>query len=1629
MLSTATPFITSIVAISVNALIAVIYILSLSQRWTKRNKTPPRRTQEYEDEDGQATPDSLQRFSVKWQRAILIPAVTTAALIAAASAVSTSLTSDSHDDQKLVVRQWISLLTWLLVLVQTVHVCRASDPVERHNLAAWNSLASFVLAAALLVQNVSLWMSSNDSRLLRPNTVFDIVQFLLAAITSITSALIPRRPDLFRNGRIVDREKSVSLLSRFTFSWPANILDYANKHRGLTSNELPQISHSIRAETLYTRFQQTPRQGKLWRSLLDAHRKTFIAQWALQIITAVTNFVPQIVLYLVLRLLESRDAGEEVQVRLWMAAIAIGVAVAFGAWAESMLFYTCFLKIQVPMTEQLAAVVFGKAVRKKDVKSVAKAEQAADADSAIMLNAGSGIKGEDSVGQKDDDEDEEVTKSKQNTINLIGIDAKRIADFATYSYLIAGSVIKMVIAVSFLIKLVGVIPAVCGFVPPLLMTPINWFVAKKYGQCQDEIMRYRDQKMAVVTEALQGIRQIKFSALEAEWYEKIMKTRRKELQECWKSFMCDIGLIAIYIFGPTGMSAATLCTYAVLNGSLSASVAFTTLSIMEAIEMTMSVIPEIISNMLDALVSARRIQEYLDSAELEKSVQSGEQITFQQAKISWPSDQEEDQQDRVFSLENLNLSFEMGQLNVIAGKTGSGKTLLLSALIGEADLLSGRITMPDATTPQDRFDHKANKSNWILSSAVAYVAQIPWIENATLRDNILFGLPFDQRRYDQVIFACALTKDLEILQDGDMTDIGANGINLSGGQKWRTSFARALYSRAGILILDDVFSAVDAHVGSHLFENALTGELCKGRTRILVTHHVGLCLPKTRYLVLLENGQAIHAGSVEELRKQGALSDLLVHDATEQPKENNAVTQDAELLIDDGGHDLVRAETRTSRRLSSMHHDGTARHGLQRHASHATRASEMQDGDEDKAHAKKFTEEEARETGAIKLSIYASYLKACRGYVYWIFVFSLFLSWIAVYLGRSYWISYWTRQYRTKQQNNETLFSLQDTSNHHFTLSARLAYDQLIVNADDQQKDTLYYVGVWVAISLVAWIIGFTRYASCYFASIRGSQILFEKLTKTILHASLRFLDTTPVGRISNRFTSDFNMVDSKIAIDGGFLLHCLVSTTSVIVAGLFISPYMILLSLALMITSGYFGRKFLKAAREVKRLESNAKSPIFEQFGSVLTGIATIRAFDKTNTYVQRMYEKIDTQATCLWHMNLFNRWMAFRSNMTGALFTLTTAVLIVSLKSVDAPLAGFALSFSLQLADSVMWLLRQYTNLEINFNAVERIIEYSNLATETEDGQDVPAAWPTNGTIELEKFTVSYAPDLPPVLKNLSFVINANERIGVVGRTGAGKSSLTLALFRFLEARSGSISIDGIDISKIKLHDLRSRLAIIPQDPVLFSGTVRSNLDPFDQHSDVELYDALARVHLVDSSSVRPSGTATPIPGSSNLITAAESRTANSRESLVSPVQSTTPPHPSNSNTAITLSTRISESGLNLSSGQRQLLCLARAIVSQPKILILDEATSSVDMATDALIQRSIREEFGGRCTLIVIAHRLTTIADFDRVLVLGGGEMVEFDSPKNLLRREGEREGGFKEMVEKSGERGELKRMILT
>ena len=1442
--------------------------------------------------------------------------------------------------------------------------------IIRFRQALYGAFSSILLFLSLLIQNVIWWLNIVNPRAFILPLTLGSIQLLLAVLLVLTYGSIPRRPDVYKDGKIVDRQYTTSIIGRFGFQWPTQLLRFAAQNKGLEIEDLPEIDHQTRSKGLRHKFDEMSQGQALWKAIMKSHRWAFCAQICLSTSTCVTNFLPQVALYFILRALEDRDRGTESTLTLWIWVIGLGASVIINAWLEAWLFMVCYSRVGLPTFQQLAAIIFSKAMRQKDIKGTSK--QAAeeprsngnvDTTATNEMDASHvKVNGIDD-GDNDDDQDEDQ-KARQSIINLVGIDSFRISSFATYVYIFPSTFLKFALALGFLVRLIGWIPLLAGLVIPALATPVNVLASKLYMAAEDELMKTRDRKMAVVTEALQGIRQIKFSALEADWQSKIMKIRHRELKTQLRVFKMDTIIIAIYILGPVMLAAVSLGVYAIMHGSLDASTAFTTVSVFEAIEMTMSVLPEMISEFIDAKISHDRIEKFMKSPEQGQYAETGRTISFTDASIAWPSDEKTGDEGQ-YRQNHLNLEFPKNELSVICGKTGSGKSLLLASIIGEADILNGTIELPPRAIADERYDERAQGANWYLDGSIAYVAQIPWIENATIKDNILFGLPLDRARYEKTLFACALPRDLEMLPDGELTDVGANGINLSGGQKWRVSLARALYSRATILVLDDVFSAVDTHVGRHLYEEALTGELGRNRTRILVTHHVALCLPKTKYLVLLGDGKALSIGTVDQLRSRGELKAIIAQDEEEKQEVRTDEDQPA---IDNAGAEELEHQT--------SHTPGPTR----RRSSAA-----LPEGEPVKA-PKKFIEKENREQGAIKIKIYAEYLKASGGLPQWGLTLFAFGICLVIILGRSFWISIWTRSYE-----NEESAGYGTSSPRMFVI-----YLQRQVSTLQVHHNLWYYLSIYVAWAVAQCVVGTIRYLIIFYGSIRASKVLFENLTYHVLRAPLRWLDTMPVGRILNRFTADFNMIDSRVAMDVGFMMHNVMIIGSVIIAGLLVSPWIIAFALVLLIVCGHYALRYLTAAREVKRLESNSKSPIFESFGTALTGLGTIRAFDNSEVYVEKMYRKIDQYGQAYWHLWLFNRWMGFRLEMVGALFATITAAIIVANRRVDASLAGFALSFALEYTTSLVWALRDYANVELDMNAVERISEYSSITVEDEGGDAPPAAWPTEGRLEVYDLVVGYAEDLPPVLKGLSFNVNSKQRVGVVGRTGAGKSSLTLALFRFLEAREGVIFIDGLDISKIRIHDLRSRLAIIPQDPVLFSGTVRSNLDPFNQHQDNELRDALERVHLISRSepaSVGPSGTTTPL---------------NAEE---------------NQNIFRKLSSKISEGGLNLSQGQRQLLCLARSIVSRPKIMVLDEATSAVDIETDALIQRSIREEFEDS-TLIVIAHRLTTIADFDKILVLGDGKVIEYDEPRRLMEKVG---GAFYEMVEASGQRELLETII--
>lgn len=619
----------------------------------------------------------------------------------------------------------------------------------------------------------------------------------------------------------------------------------------------------------------------------------------------------------------------------------------------------------MPLRAQLSALVFEKSLRRKNVKAAEKAQQS----TALETDAS---KNKDEEEDGESSEDASVLKSRQAIVNLVGVDATRITNFAADQFMIVNGVFKLTFYSVFLVNLIGWIPFAAGILAWALTLPVNTYSAKALMYHSKSLMKLRDEKLAVVNEALMGIRQIKFSALEKQWEKRILAMRERELKTIWKLFVADTVLFACWVISPILLAATSLAVYALINKQLLPSIAFVSIGVFKGLEMTLVILPELIAEGVDTLVSVKRIDTYLKSPEMEKVLSEGPEVTFDDASISWPVDEETADEDR-FVLRNLNFSFPTGELSVISGKTGTGKSLLISAILGEVDLLEGSVRVPKAAHPSERHDSEAHPGNWILKGSVAYVGQSPWLESTSFRDNVLFGLPFIEDRYNKVIEVCALKKDLEILTDGDKTELGANGINLSGGQKWRVTLARAVYSRAEILVMDDVFSAVDAHVGRQIFEKCVAGDICKGRTRILVTHHVALVQPKTKFLVELGEGTVIHAGLVSELSRDGILDEIIYHEQSEQE------------ILDDEAAEASTAVNSSQAPIT----DGTgteAANGLQKIPS---------------KDAKQFIQDEVRQKGVVKKHVYMTYLKDSGGWQLWGICALIFIGYEAGTLGKN----------------------------------------------------------------------------------------------------------------------------------------------------------------------------------------------------------------------------------------------------------------------------------------------------------------------------------------------------------------------------------------------------------------------------------------------------------------------------------------------------------------------------------------------------------------------------------------------------------------------------------------------------
>ncbi|CAG5127097.1 unnamed protein product, partial [Candidula unifasciata] len=1074
-------------------------------------------------------------------------------------------------------------------------------------------------------------------------------------------------------------------------------------------------------------------------------------------------------------------------------------------------------------------------------------------------------------------------------VNLMSVDCQRLQDVTGYLWVMWSAPLQIFLALFMLWGEMGV-ATLAGLAVMILLMPINALIAMKQRQYQIAGMKYKDQRIKLMSEVLNGIKVLKLYAWETSFQEKVEEIRHKELVILKKTAYLSACATFIWTCAPYIVTLATFATYVLVSEShyLDAGKAFVALSLFNILRFPINLLPMMVSLVVQASVSLKRIGKFLKQKDLDKTSviydpQHEFAVQIQDGTFTW------DRANTIPTLNNINLEIPVGQLIAVVGQVGVGKSSLISAMLGEMEKLQGTVT---------------------VKSSIAYVPQQAWIQNATLKDNILFGKDEKPNVYDRVLEACALKPDLEILPGGDLTEIGEKGINLSGGQKQRVSLARAVYSDADIYLLDDPLSAVDSHVGKHIFNKVVSNSgMLRRKTRILVTHGVHW-LPQVDKIVVLIDGRISEIGSYDE---------LLSHDGDFAQFLKTYLTME-ESDDEDEDPEIVAMKAKILERVDSVTSDAAATSGDEkaRSSSHLKRRISkpvIDKKEEPKIEIKpprpgdRLTEEEKSETGKVKTAVFMEYFKAiglCATFSF----FSFFALYQAVSVYSSIWLSDWT---------SDSL--LRNTS-----LSNTSAYSD---------RNDLY-LGVYGGLGVAQAILIFFYAIVAFIQMVRASQKLHTAMLANVLRSPIMFFDTTPSGRIVNRFSRDVETIDNTLPQQLRSWMSTFFGALSTLVIISYSTPIFMTVILPLGVFYYLIQRFYIPTSRQLKRIESTTRSPIYTHFSETITGATSIRAYKATDQFILQSQDKVDKNQVYYFCGIASNRWLAVRLEFLGSFIVLAAAMFAVIAEDTNESLVGLSVSYALQVTSALNWMVRMTSDLETNIVSVERVKEYTETPTEAawvNPFKHPPSKWPQNGVIAFVNYTTRYRPGLDLVLKGISCQIKGGEKVGIVGRTGAGKSSMTVALFRLIEASSGSIIIDDVDISEIGLHELRSKLTILPQDPVLFSGTLRMNLDPFNIYTDDLLWRVLEHANL------------------KSFVEEANGR----------------------------LNYECGEGGQNLSVGQRQLVCLARSLLRKTKILVLDEATAAVDMETDDLIQQTIRTEFKD-CTVLTIAHRLNTIMDYD-------------------------------------------------
>lgn len=1393
--------------------------------------------------------------------------------------------------------------------------------------------------------------------------------------------------------RTVCPEYGASFISRYwTFQWMAPIMDVGYQ-RPLELNDLwlvnPDRKADVLAEKLMVNFKRRRDNGED-NPLLYALRDTLKFEFYLAGITQLISSLAQVLTPYVLRYLITFATEAYLAPRLGIPGPSIGHGVGL------VIGITVMQMIQSGTTNQslyrgminggqaravLIAVVFDKAMKISGrARAGGKALEHEKPNLPANIQPGSKeevawMKRQAKKEKKKEKEDRKKSKKSGagpagknvsgdgqgwgngRIVNLMSVDTYRVDQASAMFHMVWTSPVAIVVClVLLLINLTY--SALAGFGLFIIMMPVLGRTVKSLITRRKSINKITDERVSLTQEILHAVRFVKYFGWETSFLERLEGVRYREIRAIQVLLAIRNAIMAVAMSMPIFASMLAFICFSLTHtgGAFTPAKIFSSLALFNSLRMPLNLLPMVIGQITDAVSSIQRIEEFLSAEEAEddciRDPENRNAIDVKSGCFTWernttkdapeqkgkgaksaniknaanptkeekkaakqaekdekkavkeaakeakrhsketgrsPGDIEHEAQEKVeevtpFHMENLNLSIGRNELVAVIGGVGSGKSSLLAALAGDMRRTNGQVVMG------------ANR---------AFCPQYAWIQNATVKENILFGKDHKEAWYEEVIDACALRADLDMLPNGDLTEIGERGITVSGGQKQRLNIARAIYFDADIVLMDDPLSAVDAHVGRHIMDNAICG-LLANKCRVLATHQLWV-LNRCDRIIWMKDGHISATGTFNELMaSNNDFVELIANNAQEEKHDEEKKPVDEDEVAEE--------------KKEIVKHEGGKK----------PPAALMQ------------TEERA--VAGVSWQVYKAYFQAAGSL--WIIpvVLILLLCSQGANIVTSLWLSWWVQR----------------------------KFEGVSEGA---------YIGIYALLGFLSAFFLFAFSVACTTAGTQASKVMLHGAITRVLRAPMSFFDTTPLGRITNRFSKDVDTMDNVLTDSIRFFA---ITVGMIVAVFILIIAYFYYFAVALgpLLVLFLFSASFYRSsAREVKRHEAVLRSVVFARFSEAVNGIATIRAYGLQDQFATSIRAAIDDMDSAYYLTFSNQRWLSVRLDIIGNLLVFVVGILVVTSRfSVSPATGGLVLAYILSIVQMIQFVVRQLAEVENNMNSTERLHHYGTQLEEEPPlhQAQVPDEWPQRGEIVFENVQMRYRDGLPLVLKGLDMHVGGGERIGVVGRTGAGKSSIMSTLFRLIEISAGRISIDGVDISTVGLADLRSRLSIIPQDPTLFRGTVRSNLDPFGRYTDHQLWSALQQADLVGADQ------------------AMEDRTAETR---------------------VTLDSAVEEEGLNFSLGQRQLMALARALVRGSQIIVCDEATSSVDMQTDEKIQRTIVNGFRGK-TLLCIAHRLKTIINYDRICVMDQGRIAELDTPLKLY----EQGGIFRSMCDRSSIRRE-------